>query len=279
MTDRLIAVTGVTGAVGRRVAHRLADRGHRLRLLARDPARAPRLPGGEVRAADYADGEAMRAALAGVDTLLLVSATEHPDRVALHRTAVDAAVATGVSRIVYTSFLNAAAEATFTFARDHWHTEQHIRASGLAHTFLRDSLYQDVLPAFVGRDGVLRGPAGDGRGSAVTRDDVAEVAVAVLTDPAHAGETYDVTGPEALSLTEVAELLTTATGRPVSYHAETLTEAYGSRAGYGAPEWTVAGWVSTYTAIAAGELATVADTVHRLTGRPPTRFADFLTRR
>ena len=277
MTDRRIAVTGVTGEIGRRVAHRLAGQERPLRLLARDPARAPQLPGSELRVADYADGEAMRAALLGVDTLLLVSAAEHPDRVGLHQTAVDAAVAAGVSRIVYTSFLNASAEATFTFARDHWHTEQYLRACGVDYTFLRNSLYQDLLPTFVGPDGVLRGPAGDGRVSAVTRDDVAEVAVAVLTNPEHRGETYDVTGPEALSLTEVAELLTNLTGQPVSYHAETVAEAYESRAGYEAPAWLVAA--------GSAPPRSPPGNCHRLrhgasADRPPAdRFADFLTQR
>jgi NAD(P)H dehydrogenase (quinone) len=99
----------------------------------------------------------------------------------------------------------------------------------------------------------------------------------VLRDPAaHAGATFDLTGPEALPLTEVAEVLTAVTGRPVSYHPETLEEAYASRASYGAPDWQVDAWVSTYTAIAAGEMAAVSTAVAELTGHPARTLAEVL---
>jgi NAD(P)H dehydrogenase (quinone) len=273
-----LAVTGATGGLGGRVARRLADRGVAQRLVVRDPARAPELPGAEVVRAAYGDGEAMRRALDGVDTLLLVSASEDVDRVRLHTGAVDAAVAAGVQRIVYTSFLACAPDATFTFARDHWHTEQHVRGSGLRHTFLRDSIYLDYFPLFVGGDGVIRGPAGDGRVAAVARDDIADVAVAVLLGDGHDGRTYDLTGPEAFTFHQAAEALSRASGRPVTYRAETLDEAYASRAGYGAPHWEVTGWVTTYAAIGAGELDVVSDDVARVAGHPPMDLAEFLRR-
>jgi NAD(P)H dehydrogenase (quinone) len=273
-----VAVTGVTGGLGGRVARRLADGGVAQRLVVRDPARAPELPGAEVVRAAYGDGEAMRRALDGVDTLLLVSASEAVDRVRLHTGAVDAAVAAGVQRIVYTSFLACSPDATFTFARDHWHTEEHLRASGVRHTFLRDSLYLDVFPLFAGGDGVIRGPAGDGRVAAVARDDIADVAVAVLLGDDHDGRTYDLTGPAAFTLQQAAEELSRASGRAVTYHAETLDEAYASRAGYGAPHWEVTGWVTTYVAVAAGELDLVSDAVATVAGHPPMDLAEFLRR-
>ncbi|MDQ1654761.1 MAG: hypothetical protein QOI35_3961 [Cryptosporangiaceae bacterium] len=274
----LIAVTGSTGAVGGRVAARLAAAGVPQRLVVRDPARAPGLPGASVATASYGDRAALLEALAGVHTLLLVSASEDADRVTLHTATVDAAVEAGVQRIVYTSFLGASPEATFTFARDHWHTEQHIRAAGVAFTFLRDSMYLDFLPVFAGEDGVIRGPAGDGRVGAVARDDIADVAAAaLLSGGAHDGATYDLTGPESLTLTEVAAIITEVTGRSVRYEAETLDEAYASRAGYGAPDWEVAGWVTSYAAIATGELDVVTSTVQDVTGHPPIGLREFLT--
>jgi NAD(P)H dehydrogenase (quinone) len=274
MTD-LIAVTGATGALGGRVARRLADAGVAQRLVVRDPARAPSLPGAHVVMAAY--GPDLAAALEGVGTLLFVSASEDADRVAVHRSVVDAAVAAGVSRIVYVSFLGAGPDATFTFARDHWHTEQHIRASGVAFTFLRDSLYLDYFSLFVGDDGVIRGPAGEGRVAAVARDDVADVATAVLlSGAAHDGQRYDVTGPQAFTMAEAAVELSKATDREITYHDESLAEAYASRAGHGAPDWMVAGWVSTYTAIASGELDVVSDTVARIAGHEPVGLRDFL---
>ncbi|HEY2957092.1 MAG TPA: NAD(P)H-binding protein [Actinomycetota bacterium] len=273
-----LAVTGVTGGLGGRVARRLADRGVAQRLVVRNPSRAPQLPGTEIVRAHYGDGEAMRRALDGVDTLLLVSASEAFDRVRLHTGAVDAAVAAGVQRIVYTSFLACSADATFTFARDHWHTEERLRQAGVRHTVLRDSLYLDFVPLFVGGDGVIRGPAGDGRVAAVARDDIADVAVAVLLGDGHDGRTYDLTGPAAFALQQAAEELSRVSGRTITYHAESIEEAYASRAGYGAPHWEVTGWVTTYVAIAVGDLEAVSDDVAGLAGHPPMDLAEFLRR-
>lgn len=224
---------------------------------------------------EYSDADAMRGALEGVRTLFLVSGTEAVDRLDQHKTAIDAAVSAGVERVVYSSFLGASPDATFTFARDHYHTEQHLQAAGLPTVSLRDSIYTDFLPYFA-VSGVIRGPAGDGQLAPVTRDDIADVAVAVLLSSEYDGTTFDVTGPELITMDEVAELLTEVTGGLVRYHAETLEEAYASRADLGAPDWEVAGWVTTYAAIAAGELAVVADTVEKVAGHPATSPRDFL---
>lgn len=272
-----IGITGVTGHLGGRVRDLLAGSGYPLVLLARSPAKVTSGGGEDVRACDFADAAGATRALQGVDTLFMVSASEAADRLDQHRAFVGAAVAAGVRHVVYTSLQSAAPDCTFTLARDHWATEEALRASGLAHTFLRDSLYADFLP-LMAQDGVLRGPAGDGRIAAVARDDVAAVAAAVLAAPGqHAGSAYDVTGPEALTLAEVASLLTEVTGTPTRYLDETVPEAYASRASYGAPDWQVDAWVSTYTAIAAGEVSAVSDTVPRLTGRPATSLRELLT--
>ncbi len=146
-------------------------------------------------------------------------------------------------------------------------------------TFLRDNIYADFMPAMVGEERVIRGPAGQGRVAAVAQDDIADAAAAVLLSPAgHAGDTYSLTGPEALTLDEVATILSTASGRGISYHPETVPEAYASRAVYGAPDWQVDAWVSTYTAIAAGELADVTEDVVHLSGHPATSLAELLRR-
>jgi uncharacterized protein YbjT (DUF2867 family) len=208
----------------------------------------------------------------------MVSGEENRDRVAQHFRCVDAAAAAGVQRIVYTSFLGAAADSTFTLGRDHWATEERIRASIPAWTMLRDSFYADFVPMMVGEDGVIRGPAGDGRAALVARDDVADVAVRVLLEVGqHDGRTYGLTGPQALSFQEIAALLSTP-DRPVRYVDETLEEAYASRAVYGAPDWQVDAWVSTYTAIAQGNAEAVTGDVERVTGRPARSLADLLGR-
>ncbi|HEY0187832.1 MAG TPA: NAD(P)H-binding protein, partial [Cellulomonas sp.] len=256
MSNDLIVVTGASGRIGRRLAFRLAAEGAHQRLVVRSPDRAPQIPGTETEvalSAGYLDVDAMRVAFAGAGTVFLVSGREAVDRTTAHRAAVDAAVDAGVERIVYLSFMGAAPDATFTFARDHWATEEHVRASGLRFTFLRDCLYHDAVARFVGADGVIRGPAGHGRVAAVAHDDVADVATAVLLDEhahTHDGRVYDVTGPAAYTLTEAAEVLSRATGRTITYVPETLDEAYASRASFGAEPWEVDGWVSSYAAIA-----------------------------
>jgi uncharacterized protein YbjT (DUF2867 family) len=268
-----IALTGTTGAVGGAVLSKLE--GSHV-LIGRDAAKLA--AGHDARQAAYGD-PAMREALAGVETLFLVSGRESATRLDEHLAVVDAAVHAGVQRIVYLSFLGASAESIFTLGRQHFFTEQAIRASGLGFTFLRDSFYQDVLPGMVGADGVIRGPGGTGRISVVARDDVAEVAAVVLRSAAtgvHDGATYDVTGPEALTLAEIAAELQAAAGVPVSFYDETEAEAYASRARYNAPAFEVEGWVTSYQSFAAGEMSAVSGDVERVTGRPPSPFAQFL---
>jgi uncharacterized protein YbjT (DUF2867 family) len=208
---------------------------------------------------------------------MFVSASETLGRVALHRGVVDAALAAGVGRIVYTSFVGAAPEATFTFARGHWHTEEYLREVGVAHTILRDNLYLDYVPNMVWEDGVIRGPGGNGRAGWVTRDDIADAAASVLLDAdAHDGRTYDLSGPASVSLAEIAAAVTRTGGREVRYHDETVDEAYASRARFDAPDWMVEGWVTTYLAVARGEMDVVTDHVERLTGHPPTSLETYL---
>ena len=274
----VVALTGATGKVGGMVAGLVHHAGFSPRLLVRDPSRAPAWAH-DVRVTTYADAAATRKALHGVHTLFMVSAAESADRLDHHRTLIDAAAAAGVTHIVYTSFLAASPQATFTLARTHAATEEHLRGSGMAFTFLRDSFYADFLPDLA-VEGVIAGPAGGGRVGAVARADVAASTAAVLRDltsgsTEHTGATYDLTGPQALSLEEVARILTDH-GRPTVYREQSVEEAYAARAGYGAPDWELDAWVSTYTAIASGELATISGDVRRLIGRPPLSLADLL---
>ncbi|HYT09973.1 MAG TPA: NAD(P)H-binding protein, partial [Mycobacteriales bacterium] len=193
-----------------------------------------------------------------------------------HLTAVDAAVAAGVRRIVYLSFVDGRPNATFTLARDHWATEDRIRASGLAWTFPRMNLYLDFLPSMVAPEGIIEGPADEGRVAAVARADMAEVVARLLTEEGHSGQAYDLTGPEALTLAEAADRMSRLSGRRVVFRNQTVEEAYASRAPYGAPDWQVDAWVSTYLTIAEGNAAAVSDAVPLFTGHRATSLEDYL---
>ncbi|MGA4507810.1 SDR family oxidoreductase [Propionibacteriaceae bacterium G1746] len=278
-----VAITGATGYLGGQVARQLDDAGLSPRLVVRDPTspRMPHLPGvRDVRGAGYGEHAAAVTALRGVDLLFMVSASESADRLTQHRSFVAAAAEAGVRHVVYTSFQGAAPDATFTLARDHWATEQAIRDSGMAYTFLRDSFYLDFLPHLADESGVIRGPAGDGRVAAVARADVVRVAAQVLCDPgAHHNVAYDLTGREALTLDEAAQIISQSTGRHVTYVRESVEQAHRSRARLQAPAWQVEAWVSTYLAIAAGEVAAVSTAVHDITGREPLTLKQVLAAR
>jgi uncharacterized protein YbjT (DUF2867 family) len=206
-------------------------------------------------------------------------------------TAVDSAVAAGVKHIVYLSVLNAAPDATFILAHDHFYTEEHIRATGVSFTFLRASLYTDNVPQGVSADDFIRAPAGEGRAAWVTRDDIADVAAAVLTGNGHEGRTYDVTGPEALTMDETAERLSTAVGRKIVYQAQTPQEARNTRStsrlekyeaerrmltGHGLDDYEVEVFITHFLQIATGEVAKVSDTVPELTGHPAQSLMKYL---
>jgi NAD(P)H dehydrogenase (quinone) len=282
----LIGVTGATGALGGRVAAQLSALGNvPLRLVVRDTARAPQLQGAEVveNPGGYSDGAALQAALTGVDTLYLVSAAEAENRLEQHFAAVDAAAAAGVRRIVYTSFVGARADAAFTLVRQHAATEERIAATGVRHTFLRHNMYADFVPFFATTEGdraVIAAPGGQGRVGFVSRDDLADVAVAVLLrdDDDLADRALDVTGPEALTLAEAAAVLTEVTGRPTDYRDQTVEEAWTTRRPSGHPDWEIEGWVTSYVAIAEGELASVTDVVPTLTRHPALTVAEHLRR-
>ena len=260
-----LAITGASGNVGGAAARLLAERGLPLRLLANTPSRAPELPGAVAVKCSYEDTLTTRVALEGVDVLFMVSAPESEDRLDKHLAFVDAAAASGVRHIVYLSFLNAAPDATFTLARTHFHTEERIKASGMTYTFLRDNFYADFFVELPDEEGRIPGPAGDGRVGVVAREDAGGVAAGVLADPGrYENQTLDVTGPEALTLDEIAAILT----------RETVEEAYESRKKWPAAQWEYDSWVSTYTSIARGEMDVVSTTVRDVTGRDPLTFEE-----
>jgi len=250
----MIGITGVTGKLGSYVANLAYKKGIASVHLARSPERAKINASAEIRKIVYANTPEVVEALKGVDILLMVSARENPERVEEHKSLLDAAKLAGVQHIVYTSFYGADEKATFTLSRDHAQTEAYIKELGFTYTFLRDNFYLDFLIDMALENGEIRGPAGSGKVSAVARKDTSSVAAEILL---HAkkweNQTLNLTGPEDLSMEEIVALLSKESGKTIAYVDESVEEAYESRKKWPAQTWEYDAWVSTYTAIKAGE--------------------------
>ncbi|MFD9607269.1 NAD(P)H-binding protein, partial [Streptomyces sp. NPDC059970] len=180
-----VAVTGVTGALGSRIASRLSDHGVPQLLVGRSPDRMPELPGAQRRGpAAYADADAsdMRKALKGASTLILVSGHRTGRRLEEHATAVEAAIAVGVDRVLYVSLVSASPTATYLNARDQWLTEQFLAGAGIRHTVLRSGFYTSTPAALANEEFVVNGPGSTGRAAFVTHEDIADVITAVALD-------------------------------------------------------------------------------------------------
>ena len=264
-----IAVTGATGHLGGAIVSLLADGGQRVVALARTPEKAAGL-GVPTRAADYDRPETLGPALAGVDTLVLVSGNEVGSRLRQHRAVIDAAKAAGVTRIVYTSLLRADTS-PLSLAPEHAGTEAAIRASGLAHTILRDGWYfENYANSIAGAlaSGVLVGAAGDGRISAAPRADYAAAAAAVATGEGHVGKTYELAGDAAFTLADLAGELSRQTGREIAYRNLSEADYVAALTGHGLPEAVAKVYAGFDTATAAGALFDEGRALSRLIGRP-----------
>ncbi|MGT2907685.1 SDR family oxidoreductase [Streptococcus dentiloxodontae] len=273
----MIGITGVTGNLGGLLAEELSKKGVAARHIARSPERAKRYDNAELVKASYEDSAESVAALTGVDVLFMVSAKEGIERLDEHKGFISAAKKAGVSHIVYTSFYDAKLDSTFTLARDHAATEQFIKKQGLTYTFIRDNFYLEFFIGLLDAYGEIKGPAGSGKCSAVSRRDVSAVAVQILKNPkAYANQTLNMTGPEALSMQEIADKASKKRGQKYSYISETVKEAYQSRKAWPAQDWEYDSWVSTYTAIAKGELKGLSHDIETILGRPATSLDDLL---
>ena len=197
----MIGITGVTGKLGSKVAQLISEQGISARHLARNPQRAALYDNAELVQVAFENSLEAVEALKGIDVLLMVSASESPNRLQQHFAFLDAAHEAGVKHIVYTSFYNAATEATFTLARDHAKTEKYIKERGFTYTFLRDNFYLDFFLDLCLNNGEIRGPAGNGKVSAVARQDVSEVATTILAKPDKwKNQLLNMTGPADLSI-------------------------------------------------------------------------------
>jgi uncharacterized protein YbjT (DUF2867 family) len=217
-----ILVTGATGLNGGEVVRRLSARGVPVRALVRSFARAGGLaaqPNVEIVEGDMAQPSTLAEALRGIERALLISSSD-PMMLDVQSNFIEAASAAGVEHVVKLSGIIPELDSPFRFARMHAEIERRLEASGMAFTHLRAgefmTSYFRQVPSIVAK-GALFLPMEDARIASVDVGDIADVAVAVLTDSGHEGKAYPITGPEALSMTEVAEKLSAATGKAIRY--------------------------------------------------------------
>jgi NAD(P)H dehydrogenase (quinone) len=279
-----ILVTGASGQLGRLVALQLLERlpADEVILVTRRPHALAELAerGVDVRYGDFDEPESLPAAFAGAERLLLISTNNIGARTPQHRAALAAAVEAGVSRVVYTSLTNPVpGHPAGDVAEEHRETEELLFASGLAWTILRYSAYADLqvpLGAMAVGYGKLVTNAGEGRIAPIARHDCAAAAVAVLTTDGHDGQIYDVTGPEALTQSDIAALVSEVSGQPVEVMPigdRRLAWALGR---LGAPKAVAQAVVNLGVATRENYFDVVDPAFESLTGQPPRSLRDVL---
>ena len=272
-----IAVTGVTGNLGGMVARLCKKNKIEVRNLARNVEKAEKLGFSNVFKSSYDKSADTVKSLEGIEVLFMVSGSENPNRVQQHKDFIDAAKIAGVSHIIYLSFYNASKNSIFTLGRDHYATEEYIKENGFKYTFLRDNFYADFFVDLCREYGEIKGPAGNGKVSAVVRSDVSEVVAKILENPGKCeNQTLNMTGPEELSMDEIVKTVSKYFGKEIKYIEETVEEAYESRKIWKAEQWEYDSWVSTYTAIAENEQSGISNDIEKVLGRKATSLVEYL---
>jgi uncharacterized protein YbjT (DUF2867 family) len=275
----MILVCGATGTVGSEVVRQLSDAGVSCRALVRDAAAAEwiRYPGVEVTQGDFGRPETLATPLEGVTKVYLVSPS-HPRHTEFESNVIEAGQRAGVGYIVKQSILGADPDSPVPFCQSNGEVERRLAASGIAHTVLRPNFFMQTLVGFaksIREQGVIAQPLEHARLSMIDVRDVAAVAVVALTEEGHAGKTYVLTGPKAVTLSEVAAELSEALGRRVTYLAISPEEGRQAMQQQGAPDWLVEAALALAASYVRGEGEVVTDEVRRVTGRSPRAFGEF----
>jgi uncharacterized protein YbjT (DUF2867 family) len=279
----VLLVTGATGLNGGAVVRRLSARGLPVRALVRNPSKAgdlAALPGVELVVGDMARPETLAEPLRGVERVVLISSSD-PAMLEVQSNFIDAARLAGVAHVVKLSGIMPEVDSDFRFARMHGLIEQHLEASGMPFTHLRAGEFMQAyfrqIRSIVAQS-AIRLPMADARIASIDVADIADVTVAVLTGAGHAGQTYPITGPEALSMAEVAQIISAAIGKPVSYIDVAPQDHLAGNLAAGMPPYTAEALVELYAERRAGKESNVSALTEQLLGRPPHTFQDFAER-
>ena len=274
----MILVTGATGLNGKELLRRLSARGIAVRALVRNPAKAEAiaaLPHVEIVQGDMARPETLAAALHDIDRAMLISSST-PDMLDVQSNFIDAAGKAGVRHIVKLSGIMPELDSAFRFARMHGEIEKRLEASGIAFTHLRAGEFRQA-PMIAAKGGMFL-PMADARIASIDVGDIAEVAVTVLTKSGHEGKIYPLTGPEALTMTEVAEKLSAATGKTIRYINVPPEDARKAQLAAGMPPYLADALFELFAERRNGKEAKVWPNAEALLGRPPTSFDEFARR-
>ncbi|WP_369148581.1 SDR family oxidoreductase [Streptomyces sp. R44] len=274
-----VVVTGATGNVGRHAVSELRRRGIPPRALTRNPERATAVlgPDADLAQGDFTDPASLRAAFSGAEQAFLICAND-PRQVENAAQAIEAAATAGVRRVVLLSTVGAEVGSAKTFADQHGRIEHHLRSAGIPYVILRSAfLMSNLLGSLptIGQAGRIFLPADDARVAMIDPRDVAACAVSVLCGRSGDGETQVITGPEAITFTEVAGRLSTALGRAVEYVSVPDEATLAGMLGAGMPAWLAEGVVGVFQLLREGANDHTTDSVLRLTGHAPRSVDDF----
>ena len=274
----MIVVTGATGTIGSTVLRRLSERGIRTRALSRNPSRGASLAHVEWAEADLADPETLPSVFKDADRLFLLTGNAQ-SMTRLQKNAIDAAAEADIPHVVKLSARGAYPNSRSAIGRWHHEVETHLKAAGPSWTMLRPHVFMQNLLDQADRiraHGELRAPSGDGQIPFIDTRDIADAAVAPLTEDGHAGETYLLTGGVALDYHQVADILGTATGQEVEYVPESFEEARTRFRNDGLPDWLIDSKLALATYHRdGGQTAQTTRDVFDLTGHAPRSMIQF----
>jgi uncharacterized protein YbjT (DUF2867 family) len=272
----MILITGAGGNVGREVLRQIAQTGAEVRAGFQSSGKAGAPSGVEIVTIDYNEPETLRSALKGVDRVFLVGppTAQLP---ALERKAMDVIAQPGVRHVVK---LSAMGGREAIFPRQHAESEDYIVSSGVPYTFLRPNGFMQNMVNYnaptIKSENAFYGTEGDGQVSQIDIRDVAAVAVKALTESGHVGKAYTLTGPEALTNAEIAQILSDGLGREIRFVNLSPAQFKQAMTSAGVPEWSADALLDLQRLYREGKAATVTQDVEQILGRKPISFAQFV---
>ncbi len=242
--------------------------------MSRTPERTFKLADVEAVPGDFQDPESLARAFAAVEKALIISGKARPgERARLHNNAFRAAAKAGVKHIVYLSLKGASPDSIYPYCRDHYESEEFLAASGVPYTSVRGAFYVDMVFEKYDSQGVIRGPAGNGRAAFIAREDTARAAAAAVL--ARPSGIVEVTGRETLTLDDVSCRLSAIIGRALRYENESGEEMAKRLSRTSMPKWAQDAEVAWFEAIAAGEQASATHGYQRLTAIEPLNIEQY----